>query len=407
MIDSAATAVAGSPVVENSRACPACGNGEIRTFLNISSVPVHCNVLWDTAAEARRAPRGSIRLAFCGGCGLVFNAAFDPALVTYDAAYENSLHYSPRFEAFAQGLARDLSERLALRGKLVAEVGCGKGEFLRQLCRIASARGLGIDASYDPTIGADPDDTVTFVREPFRSLPADVQPALILCRHVVEHLPEPRGFVAEFTAAAQRTPGCRVYLEVPNVLFTLRDLGIWDLIYEHCNYFSAPSLARLCESVGLRVERVEPAFGDQFLGLEATVGRPGAHTAPDRFRDALHELDTLVNRFGAEYRRKVAQWEARLAGLQAAGDTVALWGAGSKGITFVNTLRGGHDIACLVDLNPRKHGRFVPGTGQPVVSPDALTDIRPDVIVVMNPLYQQEIAELTARLGLQCRIELA
>jgi hypothetical protein len=365
---------------------------------------VHCNVLWPTAAAAAAAPRGAIRLAHCDGCGLVFNSAFEPSLVTYDAAYENSLHYSPRFEAYAEDLARDLSARLDLGGKLVAEVGCGKGEFLRKLCRTAGARGLGIDASYDPAIDSNPDDAVEFVREPFSSLPADVKPALVLCRHVVEHLQDPRPFVGEFATAAQRSPGCHVFIEVPNVLYTLRDLGIWDLIYEHCNYFSAPSLSRLCESVGLQVERVAPAFGDQFLCLEAVAD---AAPAPREFTAELQELRSLVVRFAAEYRSKVAQWESRLAQLHAAGQTVALWGAGSKGITFANVVRGGERIACLVDLNPRKHGRFVPGAGQPVVGPEGLKEVRPDVIVVMNPLYRQEIGQLTNQLGLQFRIELA
>jgi hypothetical protein len=40
------------------------------------------------------------------------------------------------------------------------------------------------------------------------------------------------------------------YLEVPNGLFTLRDLGIWDLIYEHCQYFTAASFVAVVEAFG-------------------------------------------------------------------------------------------------------------------------------------------------------------
>jgi SAM-dependent methyltransferase len=405
MIESAVSALPPDGVVDVHYQCPVCGHESPELFFQLAAVPVHCNILWSTADEARRAARGAISLALCSHCGLVFNAAFDPSLVTYDESYENSLHYSPRFEAYAETLAQDLSDRLGLQQRLIVEVGCGKGEFLRRLCETAGARGLGIDASYDPdVVPLNADDTVTFLREPFSSLPDEVAPALILCRHVLEHLPNPRPFVAQFAAAARRSPGCRVFLEVPNVLFTLKDFGIWDLIYEHCAYFSAPALSRLCEASGLSVERVYPAFGNQFLCAEATAGRA---PSPPSFSDELRELSSLAEGFAAEYRRKVRFWQTRLRELEAGGRRIALWGAGSKGITFVNTVPGGENISCLVDLNPRKQGRFVPGTGHVVVAPETLREVNPDVLVVMNPLYRDEIERLTNQMGLQCIVEVA
>jgi Methyltransferase domain len=195
--------------------CPVCGRGSSEPFFELPTVPVHCNILWPTEAEARSAARGAVRLVLCSGCGLVFNVAFDPALVTYGESYENSLHHSPRFEAYAEALARDLSARLKL-GDLVVEVGCGKGEFLRRLCRTAGASGLGIDASYDPDLApADANDTVRFISEPFTSVSKDLQPALMLCRHVVEHLRAPVPFVRRLAEPARTSPGCRVFVEVP------------------------------------------------------------------------------------------------------------------------------------------------------------------------------------------------
>ena len=45
----------------------------------------------------------------------------------------------------------------------------------------------------------------------------------------------------------------------------------------------------------------------------------------------------------------------------------------------------------VVDINSRKQGTFLPGTGQQIVSPDTLIDYRPDVVIVMNPIYQEEV----------------
>jgi SAM-dependent methyltransferase len=384
--------------------CRVCGGSSFELFFELPAVPVHCNILWPTEEAARRAPVAAIALALCHTCGLVFNAAFRPELVTYDEAYENSLHHSPRFEAYAESLARDLSERLHLEGQLVVEVGCGKGEFLRRLCRASGAKGLGVDASYDPRLApADADDAVTFLQEPFTRVPAEIAPALVLCRHVLEHLPDPGEFVEQFATVSRRSARGRVFLEVPHVLYTLEDLGIWDIIYEHCSYFSIPSLSRLCELAGLRVERAYATYGNQFLCLEAT---PGPAAVSDR-RAEVAELQRLADAYSAEYVQKVSYWESRLATLRAQGQKIVLWGAGSKGITFVNTVPGGAGVACLVDLNPRKHGRFVPGTGQPVVGPELLRQLAPDHIIVMNPLYRDEIDKMTAQLGVRATVEVA
>ena len=91
-----------------------------------------------------------------------------------------------------------------------------------------------------------------------------------------------------------------------------------------------------------------------------------------------------------------------------AGKRAAIWGAGSKGVTFLNVLGAGDDvIPVAVDLNPAKHGRFVAGTGQHIVAPAELQDVLPDVVVVMNPLYRAEIGDALAALGLQPELAVA
>ena len=111
-----------------------CGAGAGEPFARLSGVPVHPNVLWPTAEEAAAAPRGDVALALCGGCGLIWNTCFDPDVLSYDAEYENSLHFSGEFRRYTDELVERLIESHQLAGGLVAELGSGKGEFLAQLC---------------------------------------------------------------------------------------------------------------------------------------------------------------------------------------------------------------------------------------------------------------------------------
>jgi hypothetical protein len=86
------------------------------------------------------------------------------------------------------------------------------------------------------------------------------------------------------------------------------------------------------------------------------------------------------------------------------GETAVIWGAGSKGVGFLSTLGLADEVACAVDVNPAKHGMFMPGTGHEVVAPERLADIRPGIVVVMNPAYVDEIGRDLAQLGVDANV---
>lgn len=384
------------------RECLACGAAGASVFFRLPDVPAHCNMLWESREEALGAVRGIVELAVCGWCGLVFNAAFDPTLLGYGEAYENSLYGSARFRDYASSLVERLAGRFALTGKLVVEIGCGKGEFLRQLCRHSGARGLGIDTSYDRARDADAaGEEVRFVQEHFERLDTAIRPDLICFRQVLEHIADPRAFMDAVAAAARRVWGCAVFAEVPNALFTLRDLGVFDILYEHCGYYTAPALSALFGGAGLNVLNVYPAFGDQYLCVEARAAR-GRTGHAGRDGAAVAELCTA---FGRRYTERIERWADRLAAWRLDGRRVAVWGAGTKGVMFVNTVPGGEHVECLVDVNPRKRGRYVPGTGQQVVAPAELAFTADDVVITMNRLYREEISKSLSDLHLECRVD--
>ncbi len=85
---------------------------------------------------------------------------------------------------------------------------------------------------------------------------------------------------------------------------------------------------------------------------------------------------------------------------------MVLWGAGTKAVSFLNMLEIGADdgIEHVVDINPRKTGRYLPGTAQKIISPEGLSDCRPDVVVVMNPEYAPEIRSMVESMGLGCEL---
>jgi SAM-dependent methyltransferase len=371
--------------------CPVCQSSEWEPFFPLPNVPVYCNVLWERQQAARQCPKGDIELAICHSCGMIANVAFDPALVSYDPHYENSLHFSPRFQNYADTLARRLIKTYNLKGKTVIELGCGKGEFLALLCRLEEVRGIGFDPTYvNGGPGSDASSSISVIRDVFSEQYADLECNLVCCRHTLEHVPDPAAFLnaVRHAIGQRRTP---VFFEVPNAWFMLRQGSVWDVIYEHYSYFSPPSLARLFHQCRITVEEVREDFGDQFLCLHGMSGNEPTSGTPFHTADVATIVRT-AKEFGKTYRDKVDEWKKRLERLRRQRKRVVIWGAGSKGVTFLNVV-GETGIEYAVDLNPRKHKRFVPGTGQQVVSPTFLRQYRPDVVVVMNPIYQHEIQE--------------
>jgi hypothetical protein len=93
--------------------------------------------------------------------------------------------------------------------------------------------------------------------------------------------------------------------------------------------------------------------------------------------------------------------------LAAAGQRGVVWGAGSKGVTFLNATGAGEEIVAVVDINPRKQGKYVAGTGQRIVAPTELAEIRPDFVIIMNANYREEIGGMLAEVGVAAEILVA
>jgi ABC-type Fe3+-hydroxamate transport system substrate-binding protein len=106
-----------------------------------------------------------------------------------------------------------------------------------------------------------------------------------------------------------------------------------------------------------------------------------------------------ITAFKDQYERNLMACKSKLEQLKENGQRVVVWGAGSKGVTFLNTFNAS-GIEYAVDLNSSLQDRYVPGTGQLIVSPEFLKRYRPHVVFVMNPIYHSEIEKHARRLGL-------
>lgn len=381
--------------------CVVCNTPSCTPLLKISDIPIHCNRLWNSQESALTAARGTMDLVFCNNCGHVFNRDFDPGKMDYDPDYENSLHYSPRFQEYADKLAQGLIDKFSLHGKNVIEIGCGKGDFLKAICKFGNNTGVGFDPSFEENRDGQPQENFIVIKDFYSDKYASYGADLICCRHVLEHIQYPAVLLNTVKKAIGDRFESIVFFEVPDGTFTLKDLGIWDLIYEHCSYFTSNSLSYTFSQNGYTVLGQESSFGGQFLGIEAKLSPAAQESFSTDLR--LPENDELIKiaaKFAANYHEKVNYWKKQLATYAADNKKVVLWGAGSKGVTFLNVMKSSGQVDYIVDINPHKQGRFVAGSGQQIISPEFLKEYQPAIVLVMNPIYQQEIQHTLNDMGL-------
>ena len=390
-----------------SAVCCACGQATLVPFADLGEIPVLCGVHWPDADAAAASPVGHMSMAYCPSCAYVRNIAFDPQAMVYDTTMDTNLHHSPAFQAFSAELVEHLGQRYRLQGARILDIGCGQGEFLRELCHSTGSTGVGYDAMYAGPVGADPSGAVFHNGFAPRGggLP---EYDLVTSRHWFEHIEDPYEFLVDLREQAAGRP-VSGYIEVPDAVYDLSTAG-WEVIYPHISYFDAHSLARIVSRAGWRVEDTGTLFSGMFRFIEFSANsddQPRRGTAPlpgaaERDRQ-LAALSGFAERHFAERDR----WRTTIEDLATSGANPVLWGAGSRGVQFLCLADRDRRLAGVVDLNPRKWGRYLPVTAHRVDSPESLVEVKPRAVIITNPAYKNEIAAHLERLEVPAEILVA
>ena len=379
--------------------CPNCGAVRSHVFHHVAAVPVNSCLMVTDRERAQSLEAGDIDLAFCPDCTFIFNAAWEPERTVYSDLYEETQGFSPTFKAFHRELAEQLIGRYDIVGKEIVEIGCGKGEFLSLLCELGGNDGIGYDPSFIPARGDGVSANVTFKREFFSESTVQSAPDLICCKMTLEHIFETRHFVQVVRRIASPERGTIIFFQVPDVRRILAEAAFWDVYYEHCAYFSSSSLGHLFQNSGFEILRISTVFDDQYLTIEARATTQEATSLPARDGREAEELARSVTGYAEAATRSAAHWASEIRSIARSGGRTVLWGSGSKAVAFLSAVGLEEEIEYLVDINPHRHGKFVPGSGKQIVGPGSLTEYQPDLVIAMNPIYRAEIARDLDRLG--------
>ena len=357
---------------------PAHSTAPMNYLYQSSGIPANANILYPTADEAADAPEARIGLLQDNESGFVNNINFNIDLVQYNESYQFDNTFSPAFLRHCEQIAALLELWCEKETARVVEVGCGKGAFV-EILRNKGFNAVGYDNTYQ---GDSP-----FIRKLFFSTNTHEQGDLLVLRHVLEHIPNPWRFLSSL-AEANRGKGY-LYIEVPDLDWTLKNSVFTDFSYEHVNYFRLKDFKRI---YGDHLVHAENTFGGQYLSLVISLsfsresnGSPvSLHVASDG-----HELIQLFNRLKAREQSFYQELEYN--------EEIVIWGAAGKGVIFCCKAPAScrAKIAFAVDSNPGKQGLFLPISGVPVLAPEkAIPKLNLNTqVVILNPQYATDILQ--------------
>lgn len=346
-----------------------------------------------------------LRVLVCEECWLVQTEDFTDYQDLFRSDYAYFSSYSTSWLAHAKSYVDEVTSRFGLNSdSLVVEVAANDG-YLLQYFQEKSIPCLGIEPTKS-TATAAREKGIEIVEEFFgeklaRQLVGDGKTAdLTAANNVLAHVPDINDFVRGFSLLLKPT-GVATF-EFPHLLKLIKETQFDTIYHEHFSYLSLTAVSKVFEANGLHVFDVEqlPTHGGSLRIFAQRLDSKQRETS-----ERVHTLQALEDETGIAGRDLYSDFQQRsetiknhfvefLLGAKKAGKRVAAYGAAAKGNTFLNYAGIRPDlIEFVIDRNPEKQNKFLPGSRIPIFQEDHLKAERPDYVVILPWNLSAEIGK--------------
>lgn len=376
--------------------CRGCGGCNLQTVLDLGLMPL-ANALLPMEIPPEPERRHPLVLVYCPSCTLIqITETVPPEILFRNYTYFSS--YSTTMLDHAENLAETLIRSNHLTEKsLVVEIASNDG-YLLQFFKKKGIDVLGIEPAVNVAQAAAekgiPTVTDFFSAEVGQRLAREGRAAdVVIGNNVLAHVADLHGFL-DGVRDLLKPEGCAVF-EAPYALDFIGRCEFDTIYHEHLCYYSLSSLVRLFARHGLNlfdVERIPVHGGSIRIYAAKKETPPGQRLVKlmEEEREIFSVLDkgtslpTCLTEFAHRsvcLRDEIRDLAARLS---SDGKTIAAYGAAAKGCVLMNFCELNQDlIGFVMDKNPVKQGRRMPGTHQPIFSPDKLRETPPDYLMIL------------------------
>lgn len=336
-----------------------------------------------------------LKVNVCESCWLVQTEDYSSAEELFNNDYAYFSSYSDIWLAHAQTYVKTMVERFGLtRDSQIVEVASNDG-YLLQYVKQKGIACMGIEPTAGTAAAARLKGIETLeefygVSLAKRLSEQDKQADLMIANNVLAHVPDINDFTAGF-AALLKPQGVATF-EFPHLMQLIGQNQFDTIYHEHFSYLSFTTVARIFSANGLSVFDVEE--------LETHGGslRVFAQRKDTGKQTISKKVDELINRESTAGINKTGYYEnfqgkaekvkndflAFLIDAKRQGKTVAAYGAAAKGNTLMNYAGIRPDlVSYVVDRNPAKQGKFMPGSRIPIVNEEHMHKQKPHYVVIL------------------------
>jgi len=371
-----------------SHLCPVCLSGQSTSLFDGEPSPL-TTLGWpetrDKALSMKRFPHNFKR---CEYCTHIWNSSFSYNDIPYAMNPMQMYNSGHSWMYFIDSI----SNKIASAGEktTIVEIGSGDGSFLKHLReRMNDSTAL---VGFDPATELN-SEGLTLIGDyfvPERDIPI-FRPSLIIMRHVLEHIIQPRSFLSNIVTNSNKIGlNTKLYIEVPCIdkAFSCRRLN--DFFYEHFSHFSSKSFRYLASSVLDGGHEVNLGYGNEVVYCYGNISKTSVTVQPS---DDTHQFKHRAS-------QNIKQVNQKISSLLESNRKVAIWGGTGKAAAFFNLYNLPNDLNIMViDSDVRKQGGYVPGKGYKIESPDALRG-GADIILIATQWRAADIANEISMLGI-------
>ncbi len=382
--------------------CRHCQTELTLPLINLGSAPLSNAYL--TALTMRRPEKWfPLKVLVCKSCWLVQAESYSRAAELFNDEYAYFSSFSDQWLKHAKNYVNTMVDRFGLTvDSHVIEVASNDG-YLLQYVKQKGIPCLGIEPTAGTSAAARLKGIET-IEEFFdtslasRLVSQGMQADLMVANNVLAHVPDINDFSSGF-AALLKPQGVATF-EFPHVMHLIEENQFDTIYHEHFSYLSFTSVLKILNANGLSVFDVEE-LGSHGGSLRVFAQRK------DTGKHAISESVTeLINRESASGMRRADYYEGFqehadkvkndflhfLIEAKRSGKIVAGYGAAAKGNTLMNYAGVRPDLlSYVVDRNPAKQGKFMPGSRIPIVAEEYLKQKKPDYVVIFPWNLREEV----------------
>jgi SAM-dependent methyltransferase len=392
--------------MNTSSPCRACGAPLDLDFVDLGMSPVS-NAFVKPEAAGQGELFLPLRTRVCSSCWLVQLADVTGADLHFHDDYVYFSSFSTSWLAHAKHYVAQMCSRYVLDSQSrVMELASNDGYLLQYFVQ-AGVPCLGIEPTGNTAAAARERGVET--RELFFGCGTAATLAeagwrvdLLLGNNVLAHVPDINDFVGGMPLVLK--PEGVVTLEFPHLLRLIENNQFDTIYHEHYSYLSLLALQPVFARAGLRVFDVEqlPTHGGS-LRLHVCHAS-AAHPETDGLRQCLQQeraaglnKSAVYAAFAERVRATKRALLQHLIEAKQAGRHIVGYGAAAKGNTLLNYCGIGTDfIDYVVDRNPAKQNRLLPGTRIPVHGPEHIFETKPDEVLILPWNIADEVMQQMA-----------